>query len=150
MPNLRNGSKGDSNPGSLDCESGVLPLSYRAPPTVGIYCLDIRTLKVNNVPLPSSFPNVPQNDNIAFQLPYYVGIPSGRVAFSFLYGQLPVLFPLYWVCRNLAIGLFYVWLVMWYWHVDQFLKMICQSMFVYTSVKTKLPVRHCNTAEKCN
>ena len=23
MPNLRNGSKGDSNPGSLDCESGV-------------------------------------------------------------------------------------------------------------------------------
>ena len=29
MPNLRNGSKGDSNPGSLDCESGILPLSYR-------------------------------------------------------------------------------------------------------------------------
>ena len=28
---LRNGSKGDSNPGSLDCESGILPLSYRAP-----------------------------------------------------------------------------------------------------------------------
>ena len=28
MPNLRNGSKGDSNPGSLDCESGNLPLSY--------------------------------------------------------------------------------------------------------------------------
>ena len=27
MPNLRNGSKGDSNPGSLDCESDVLPLS---------------------------------------------------------------------------------------------------------------------------
>ena len=24
-------AKGDSNPGSLDCESGVLPLSYRAP-----------------------------------------------------------------------------------------------------------------------
>ena len=24
-------SKGDSNPGSLDCESGILPLSYRAP-----------------------------------------------------------------------------------------------------------------------
>ena len=23
--------KGDSNPGSLDCESGILPLSYRAP-----------------------------------------------------------------------------------------------------------------------
>ena len=28
MPNLRNGSKGVSNPGSLDCESGILPLSY--------------------------------------------------------------------------------------------------------------------------
>ena len=31
MPKLRNGNKGDSNPGSLDCESGVLPLSHRAP-----------------------------------------------------------------------------------------------------------------------
>ena len=31
MPNLRNGTKGDSNPGSLDCESGILPLIYRAP-----------------------------------------------------------------------------------------------------------------------
>ena len=30
MPKLRNGSKGDSNPGSLDCESVILPLSYRA------------------------------------------------------------------------------------------------------------------------
>ena len=29
MPMLRNGSKADSNPGSLDC--GVLPLSHRAP-----------------------------------------------------------------------------------------------------------------------
>ena len=25
--------RGDSNPGSLDCESGILPLSYRAPST---------------------------------------------------------------------------------------------------------------------
>ena len=31
MPKLRNGSKGDSNPGSPDCEFGILPLSYRAP-----------------------------------------------------------------------------------------------------------------------
>ena len=31
MPNLRNGSKGDSNPGPLDCESGILPLSKCAP-----------------------------------------------------------------------------------------------------------------------
>ena len=30
MPNLPNGSKGDSNPGSLDCESGILPLCYCA------------------------------------------------------------------------------------------------------------------------
>ena len=29
MPKLLNGIKGDSNPGSLDCESGILPLSYR-------------------------------------------------------------------------------------------------------------------------
>ena len=31
MPKLLNGSKADSNTGSLDCESGILPLSYRAP-----------------------------------------------------------------------------------------------------------------------
>ena len=31
MCNLRNGSKGDSNTGSLDFESGILPLNYRAP-----------------------------------------------------------------------------------------------------------------------
>ena len=31
MPNLRNGSKGDSNPGSLDCDSGIIPMGYRAP-----------------------------------------------------------------------------------------------------------------------
>ena len=31
MPKFPNGRKGDSNPGSLDCESGILPLSYRAP-----------------------------------------------------------------------------------------------------------------------
>ena len=30
MQRLRNGSKGDSNPGSLDCESGILPVRYRA------------------------------------------------------------------------------------------------------------------------
>ena len=28
MPELRNGSKGDSNPGYLDSDSGILPLSY--------------------------------------------------------------------------------------------------------------------------
>ena len=31
MPKLRNGSKGDSYPGSPDYESGILPLSYCAP-----------------------------------------------------------------------------------------------------------------------
>ena len=33
MAKLRNGSKLDSNPGSLDCESSILPLSYHAPHT---------------------------------------------------------------------------------------------------------------------
>ena len=32
-PILQTVAKGDSNPGSLDCESGILPLSYRAPKT---------------------------------------------------------------------------------------------------------------------
>ena len=31
MPNLRHSSKAGFEPGSLDCESGILPLSYRAP-----------------------------------------------------------------------------------------------------------------------
>ena len=35
MPNFRNGNK-DSNPGSLDYESGILPLSYRAPMDDGV------------------------------------------------------------------------------------------------------------------
>ena len=29
MPKLRNGSKGDSNPGTLDCQSGILPFVSR-------------------------------------------------------------------------------------------------------------------------
>ena len=44
MPKLRNGNNGDSNPGSLDCESGILPTEL---PTVGlqpigtwVYCMD--------------------------------------------------------------------------------------------------------------
>ena len=31
MANLRRGNKGDSDSGSRDCESGILPLSYRTP-----------------------------------------------------------------------------------------------------------------------
>ena len=30
MPTLRNGNKEGFEPGSIDCESGILPLSYRA------------------------------------------------------------------------------------------------------------------------
>ena len=44
MPNLRNGSNGDSNPGSLDCESGVLTLSYRAPVTCTSSSIDVTLL----------------------------------------------------------------------------------------------------------
>ena len=34
MPNL---AKRDANPGSLDCESGILPLSYRATLSSGVF-----------------------------------------------------------------------------------------------------------------
>ena len=36
MLKLRNNSKGDSNLGSLDCESSIQPLCYRAPRVVSI------------------------------------------------------------------------------------------------------------------
>ena len=50
MPNLRNGTKGDSNPGSLDCESGILPLSYRAPHVwTGVQYGDMFTLHIGHV-----------------------------------------------------------------------------------------------------
>ena len=39
MPKLRNGSKVDSNPGSLDGDSGVLPLSYRSKALYGFAIL---------------------------------------------------------------------------------------------------------------
>ena len=50
MPNLRNGSKakGDSNPGSLDCESGILPLSYCAPYSI---CHTILVLVLSSLSL---------------------------------------------------------------------------------------------------
>ena len=41
MPKLRNGMRGDSNPGSVDCEFGILPLSYHAPHVVYNYFLKI-------------------------------------------------------------------------------------------------------------
>ena len=45
IPKLRNGSKGDSNPGSLNnCESDVLPLSYRRL---------VRSTKTNNQTSPT-------------------------------------------------------------------------------------------------
>ena len=40
-------AKGDSNPGSHDCESGILPLSYRAPHSVGNYAQTV--IFVNSV-----------------------------------------------------------------------------------------------------
>ena len=47
MPTFRNSSKGDSNTCSLACESGILPLRYRAqspvfvwPPSVGLHTSD--------------------------------------------------------------------------------------------------------------
>ena len=41
MPNLPNGSKGGFEPGSLDCESGILPLSYRAPLSSPIFAISL-------------------------------------------------------------------------------------------------------------
>ena len=41
MPKLRNGSKGDANPGFLDCESDILPLSYRAPKSLDRVAMSI-------------------------------------------------------------------------------------------------------------
>ena len=35
MPNLQNCSKEDSKPGSLNCESGIVSLSYRTPHNKG-------------------------------------------------------------------------------------------------------------------
>ena len=44
-------AKGDSNPGSLDCESGILPLSYRAPLTYdlgpGFNCYPLTKFRTN-------------------------------------------------------------------------------------------------------
>ena len=49
MPKLWNGSKGNSNPGCLDCESGILPLSYRTPlrdsQVAGVWWLDVGNLR---------------------------------------------------------------------------------------------------------
>ena len=77
MPKLLNGIKGDSNPGSLDCESVILPLSYRAPhvrATKGLYQPSINILKfylilsnVINISVrgkcePTLFHNIPKSD----------------------------------------------------------------------------------------
>ena len=44
MPNLRNGSKGDSNPGSLDCESGILVYHWAITLHIKHYCLPQSTV----------------------------------------------------------------------------------------------------------
>ena len=42
-------AKGDSNPGSLDCESGVLPLSYAPQHTLYVVVSDVSSTKRNSV-----------------------------------------------------------------------------------------------------
>ena len=45
MPKLRNSSKGDSNPSSLDCESGILRLSYRTQnPHRSLHLITLKTI----------------------------------------------------------------------------------------------------------
>ena len=48
-PTFETVPKGDSNPGSLDCESGILPLSYRAPQTISNDCDNPNPPCVNNM-----------------------------------------------------------------------------------------------------
>ena len=43
-------AKGDSNPGSLHCESGILPLSYRTPECHAIQVLLLAPLKHSSLP----------------------------------------------------------------------------------------------------
>ena len=43
MPNLQNGSKVDSNLGSLGCESSILPLSHRTPQNLHIFAKNLPT-----------------------------------------------------------------------------------------------------------
>ena len=57
MPKLRNGTKGDSNMGSLDCESGVLPLSYRAPRGFILLCF-LSEMVIKNSSTDSVFDSV--------------------------------------------------------------------------------------------
>ena len=49
MPNLRNGSKEDSNAGSFNCESDILPLSYRAPGRVHIMNIKKQSERKENI-----------------------------------------------------------------------------------------------------
>ena len=51
MAKLRNSGRGHSKAGSLDCESGILPLSCRAPrKTPDIICtVDTRFLHISKV-----------------------------------------------------------------------------------------------------
>ena len=68
-------AKGDSNPGSLDCESDILPLSYRAPPLILTECWFCVT-KLQHLPTSGSTRNLhvlqppfcswlsPQRDNM--------------------------------------------------------------------------------------
>ena len=48
-------AKGDSNPGSLDCESGILPLSYRTPYLATLLYTDILSIFFYAGPLLNQF-----------------------------------------------------------------------------------------------
>ena len=53
MPKVPNGSKGDWNPGSLGCKSGVLPLSYRARHDTFITKTSVTNMAVTNISVTS-------------------------------------------------------------------------------------------------
>ena len=65
-------AKGDSNPGSLDCESGILPLSYRAPVWVGTNLLENLLTRSNALVGSMTFAfNSAMYNDICFSLRFY-------------------------------------------------------------------------------
>ena len=64
MPKLRNGNKRDSNPGSLDCKSGILPLIYSAPQQ------SIRKVYERNKPSAQIFISVSGHVDVDWEFPF--------------------------------------------------------------------------------
>ena len=62
MSMLRNGSKGDLNPDSLDCESSILPLSYRG----RIQVLDRHLLAYKPMGTPPYTPTISSHTNYMY------------------------------------------------------------------------------------